>query len=300
MMPKDMTPPDRFWPLVEATCLGTSSKDEQLELQAILRGNSGFQRLYLEYCRLHSELRLLCDVQRSNEAALAKIASPAFPPPMGVFNIAHSAVAHLSSGWPMAYLVATVMTAIGLLTLSHTYILSNPSQVANLSPIDAKQQTMLARQTDTAIVGQITSMVDCEWAGSEFEVQGSGENGQKELQSGRRNLKSPVRLGDHLRISSGLLEISYESGAKVLLQGPVTYEVDSPAGGYLAVGKLTARLEKKKEAGIGKEERSVSSSSLLVPGSLFAVRTPSAVVADLGTGVRSRSGRTRQYDVARL
>ncbi len=46
-------------------------------------------------------------------------------------------------------------------------------------------------------------------------------------------------------LASGLVEISYDSGAEVILQGPCTYEVDSPAGGFLSLGKLTARVETK-------------------------------------------------------
>ena len=41
------------------------------------------------------------------------------------------------------------------------------------------------------------------------------------------------------------MEITYDTGAKVILQGPVTYEVESKDGGFLSVGKLTARVEKK-------------------------------------------------------
>ena len=41
------------------------------------------------------------------------------------------------------------------------------------------------------------------------------------------------------------MEITYDTGAKVILQGPVTYEVESKDGGFLSLGKLTARLEKK-------------------------------------------------------
>ena len=41
------------------------------------------------------------------------------------------------------------------------------------------------------------------------------------------------------------MEITYDTGAKVILQGPVTYEVESSHGGYLSVGKLTGRVEKK-------------------------------------------------------
>ena len=44
------------------------------------------------------------------------------------------------------------------------------------------------------------------------------------------------------------MEITYDTGAKVILQGPVTYEVESN-GGYLAVGKLTGKLEKKVTSG---------------------------------------------------
>ena len=48
-----------------------------------------------------------------------------------------------------------------------------------------------------------------------------------------------------IALASGLMEITYDTGAKVILQGPVTYEVESANGGFLSVGKLTARLEKK-------------------------------------------------------
>ena len=51
------------------------------------------------------------------------------------------------------------------------------------------------------------------------------------------------------------MEITYDTGAKVILQGPVTYEVESN-GGYLAVGKLTGKLEKKEERGEGTGARS--------------------------------------------
>ena len=48
------------------------------------------------------------------------------------------------------------------------------------------------------------------------------------------------------------MEITYDTGARVILQGPVTYEVESKDGGFLSLGKLTARLEKRAE---GKESR---------------------------------------------
>jgi hypothetical protein len=103
------------------------------------------------------------------------------------------------------------------------------------------------------------------------------------------NHKSLVSLGDKFALVSGLLEITYNTGAKVLLQGPVTYSVEAN-GGYLAAGKLTGKLEKKSarsEIGNRKSE---------IPA--FAVRTPTATVTDLGTefGVEVGSdGATRAH-----
>jgi hypothetical protein len=97
-------------------------------------------------------------------------------------------------------------------------------------------------------VGRITGMVDCRWAGSD-----------KKPRNGDR-----VQLGQQYSLSSGLLEITYETGAKVILQGPVTYDVESTNGGLMSIGKLTGRVENPKAKG-------------------FAVRTPTAIVTDLGT-----------------
>ena len=44
------------------------------------------------------------------------------------------------------------------------------------------------------------------------------------------------------------MEITYDTGAKVILQGPVTYDVESSAGGYLSLGKLTVRVERGGKA----------------------------------------------------
>lgn len=181
---------------------------------------------------------------------------------------------YFSSGWPVAYLIATLVTALGLFVCANTYI-APPLQIAGGVLPETEQYGMppLALNAGTPVVGRITGMVDCVLERS----------GQRAVGSGQEILKSPIFLGERFNIRSGLLEISYDTGAKVILEGPVTYEVESAAGGYLAVGRLTARLENKKEVGIRNEERSASSSSVLAPSSLFAVRTPTATVTDLGT-----------------
>jgi hypothetical protein len=86
-------------------------------------------------------------------------------------------------------------------------------------------------------VGQITGLVDCLFKNT---PEGRGQRSQII----RENYQ--IRLGQTLALASGLIEITYLSGAKVILQGPVTYKVESKAGGYLSLGKLTARVDNPK------------------------------------------------------
>ena len=322
-MSNDVSPPDRFWPLVEAACLGMISQEECLELQTILRGNSAVQRLYLEYCRMHSELRLACGVERSNEAVLPKIAASEVPSMATLVNIVPEAGVSWCTGWPLAYLVATVIVGVGIAVAAmvHTpqpmQIVHQPASLpASLSPLPS-------------VVGRITGMVDCvwekeglgdrDWGLDKAAMRRGQETGNKNQKSQIINHKSLVALGDRFALRSGLLEITYDTGAKVILQGPVTYQVDSVAGGYLAIGKLTARLEKKAETqnlpslagtdlkgwsgrgagGEGSSQRDTDSdhnqpqSALTLalsrkrargPDSpLFTISTPTAIVTDLGT-----------------
>jgi len=183
------------------------------------------------------------------------------------------------------------------------YQIDIPHQVAQTDRQSVPSRN-IAESEKFEIVGRITGMVDVKWA----DVNTSTE----------RNNNVP--LGRKYALSSGLMEITYDTGARVILQGPCTYQVDSRAGGYLSIGKLTARLEKKGSAKVASEERSgvrdqgsgkvasgqwsvasetnpksqitksqISNPQSLIPNplsspaSVFAVRTPTATVTDLGT-----------------
>jgi hypothetical protein len=102
-----------------------------------------------------------------------------------------------------------------------------------------------------------------------------------------------ISLGQKIALGSGLLEITYNTGTKLILQGPCDYTVDSKTGGYLKLGKLTVRVEQKGEGGRGKAEPAVSDQGPLAagvpasapqpPAPLFSLRTPAAIIAaDLG------------------
>jgi len=168
-----------------------------------------------------------------------------------------NAFAYWTQGWPLAYLVATVLFAASLLIGSRVP-LSRPVDVAQAppSPTAPVNRTPGSSQTSSAgPVGKISGLADCQWSSDDAVA------GQETVCAGRR-----------LRVEFGLLEITYNTGAKVILQGPAVFETDAN-GGFLAMGRLTGKLEKT----------TVTSQPLSpIPGS-FTIRTPTAVVTDLGT-----------------
>jgi hypothetical protein len=151
-----------------------------------------------------------------------------------------------SSGWPVAYLMATIVFGLGLLIGSHIYVSRHERVVDVASPIGAEYR--LEPQPKAEIVGRITGVVDCQWAKNSDPLVDS----------------DVVSLGHEFKLESGLVEIGYNSGAKVILQGPVAYVVESRNGGFMSVGKLTGKVTTASAKG-------------------FSVRTPTATVTDLGT-----------------
>jgi hypothetical protein len=209
---------------------------------------------------------------------------------LGSLSAAHHGTAgFFSSGWPVAYLIATVVFSIGLVIGSFVHV-SQPGQVAGrpgqLSPADG---------ASLMTVACITQVADCRWAKGIVPL----------------SVNDVVPIGREIKLESGLMEIVYNSGARVILQGPVTYSVESRAGGLLSVGKLTARVENPKsqdrrpktedpgqKSEIRNPKSETISKSLNLQISKFVVRTPTATVTDLGTefGVEvARSGETTSH-----
>ena len=118
-------------------------------------------------------------------------------------------------------------------------------------------------------VGRITGAVGCRWSDAR----------NAPLEGAR------VAINQNLSLSSGVLEITYDSGARVLLEGPCRYSPDE-FGGYLTLGKLTARVTAKardveKAAAANGPAGKPARSSTTSP--LFTIRTPNAKIVDLGT-----------------
>lgn len=187
----------------------------------------------------------------------------------------------LLGGLFLSYAAAILLVGIGL-WIGSRYSTSTPSENAS------QRATPLATQSADPrmqFVGRVTGMVACQWA----DAANSASLGQS------------VSIGRRYALKSGLMEITYDSGAKVVLQGPCSFEAESLRSGFLAVGRLTARVSySEKAASIASTHAIVADSPPTSPQdkAVFAIRTPTSVVTDMGTefGVDvEESGASRTY-----
>ena len=117
------------------------------------------------------------------------------------------------------YVVAAIIVGVGLLV-------GGAWRVSRLEQRDDVTRWQLSTDRTATIptVGRITGMVDCQWTDPAAAPAD----------------REPVPLGRKYALAGGLLEITYDIGARVILEGPVTYEIESANGGLLSFGKLTA------------------------------------------------------------
>jgi ferric-dicitrate binding protein FerR (iron transport regulator) len=107
---------------------------------------------------------------------------------------------------------------------------------------------------DQPALARVTKVSDARWNGPGWE-EGTG-----------------LVAGGRLDLAEGLAEVTFDSGARVVIEGPASFEVLSASRGRLATGTLTARMPPHLKG--------------------FVVETPGLTVVDLGTefGVRASRG----------
>jgi hypothetical protein len=188
------------------------------------------------------------------------------------------ALGYFSQVGPLSYLVSVALMCVAVLAAWQYKLADHADQSAiarNRRVLDE-----VVQHRNTSWPARVTGMEGCRWrlSASTEEVSDGSDLATD----------SSVSLGRQIRLDSGLFEITYRTGAKVLLQGPATFRVEAN-GGFLQAGKLTGRLE-NAEGG--------DSQSNVPNASHFAIHTPTAVVTDLGTefGVEvDKDGATTAY-----
>ena len=263
--------------LVEQCVDGTASEDQIIRLNRLMVEDRQARMLYARY------VHTLCGLQAWSEYPLSSlegdgIGREGFPEelisyenpchaarqPLDLLSgIYHGTVGFFSQEVSLSMLIATVIMASALY-LAWVFNISHHQQLAEHTHGSPEKHF----NSETVYVGRITGMKDCQWAKPNTQTV----------------LGASVSLEREYALSSGLMEITYTSGAKVILEGPCTFKVDSNAGGFLTLGKLIARVETKGSGfRIQGSDSDAVPSSLILPPTSFVIRTPTAIVTDLGT-----------------
>ncbi|MBN1396345.1 MAG: NPCBM/NEW2 domain-containing protein [Pirellulales bacterium] len=260
---------------------GLFDESDSLRLNELLHAGPAQREFYITYMDIHS--RLAWDGGRGRDQRrgargegfefMDAAESPLAIPPLSTL---HSPLSTTFVGGPVfSYMVATVVLCLMLLGAWAYKITHDRNVVATNS-----RRSTTSGQSELVFVGRITGIKDCRWADPDTQTI----------------IGASVPLDRKYALASGLMEITYTSGARVILEGPCTYKVESSAGGFLARGKLTAKISSQPSAVSGQKSEPSSLSSL--PSPLFAVRTPTAKIIDLGTefGVEvDENGDTASY-----
>ena len=126
-----------LWELVSRACNDTLSPEDQARLELLLSADDNGRRFYGYYMLMHGDLlwRFRDGSYAAPEAAhiLSTSSAPDEPGIPGYFaTVLHGAIGYFPEDMPLAYLIATVVTGLGLLVGSHVYM-PRPEQVAHHS-----------------------------------------------------------------------------------------------------------------------------------------------------------------------
>ncbi len=129
-------------------------------------------------------------------------------------------------------------------------------------------------------VARLTNAIDCQWQVPRSRPQAPGSGPQPTAYSLQPlPLGSEFPAGQKLHLTAGLAELTFASGAQVILHAPANFTVTDPLGGELQLGKLVAKAPHDANG------RGASG---------FTIATPAGKVVDLGTefGVNVADDRT--------
>jgi len=207
------------------------------------------------------------DTAAGSRHAPASAAAPGFGGAARQGVALQSMTSFLSEYTPLLCLAVTVVAG---LVLAWHWPTARRTEVAVSRPTADLQPDL-----KPANVGRISGAVDCSFAdGAQIAED------------------AIVQAHQELKLERGLLEITYHTGAKAVLQGPARYTVESAKGGFLSAGRLTVLVESNRRAARSKAQTS---------GPKFVLRTPSLTVNDLGTefGVEVKPNRVTEVCVFR-
>lgn len=204
---------------------GQATEPQREHLAALLRSDAAARSSYLEMIAIHSALR--------NEVGAVVPTKP-------------SQANTIDRNWRRSFVRFIVRPTPLSLTVSAGVMLLLITALAVIAVPEFRARFVSPGEVGTVeLVAQLTGELDAVWI--------EGQTSTK--------LGSHLAAGRRFQLQGGLAQVTFRSGAVLLLEGPAEFSCDSAAAGTLHHGKLHARTA----------------------GETFAVRTNMATIVDLGT-----------------
>ena len=220
--------------LADALLRDAITADEVRRLKELLSNDAEARRWYMRFMhqtillRTWSLVSSARQVEQPQDGAgyvsdlALSIQLPIVDQPPVAFPSPLSALQCLLNNALLCYTMATVILGIGVLGACAWLVRSEHKvQLTAGLPTLAVRDGRLGGESVARIIGA----KDCRWA----EPRTAATVGET------------VAVGRKFAVASGKLDIAYNIGDRVTLEGPATYEVDSNHSGRLSAGKLTFR-----------------------------------------------------------
>jgi hypothetical protein len=226
--------------LCNAVVDGTLTDEQKASLSRWLTTSEDARQFYVRVTGLSASL---CHYAGEMQTGEPDSSLPAAPPPA-------ARPAHVWR-WAMGLLAVAASIALVLWVgrvYEHRPASPGPNNVV-ASPPATKENSLAARLTvndSNEFVGQLTASRECEWANNAAIAMGAH-----------------LRKGQRIDLAKGFAQITFDSGALVVLQGPASLDLNSAWNATLMRGRLKASVPPEA---VG-----------------FSVSNPTVEVVDLGT-----------------
>jgi hypothetical protein len=209
-----------FLEWVEAACAGSIEPEQMQQLSARLADSDPCRRVYLDYCRMHTDLNFMVRSESAEQSMAEQFAAlaEAGASPSKTERLAEwidRVFAPWTHPWRFA---AGALLATGVIWVVFFSAILPWGRAPQLADAPAPSQP-------TQLVAELVESVDARWGAEEHASLG----GQF------------VHAGQTLELKRGWAEFEFKSGATVVLHGPARFISISTLGGRLEVGSLTAR-----------------------------------------------------------
>jgi hypothetical protein len=213
---------DELGGLMSALCDGTLSDAGCARLDSLVTTDEAARQCYNNYMFLHAELFSQHACERGAGSHPERTRQEVIAFPIAAASNPQSAVRNTRSvAWPA---IAAAVVGVAAVSSWVTYFLTRPLQTATTSLASSPDADLLPGNVPGELVAQITATRNCLWDES---TKGVG-------------FGSRLHAGQRLELAAGLVEIKFDDGAAVVLEGPATFDVRARKQAHLHAGRLSA------------------------------------------------------------